>query len=32
MEAAKKAKDSNLFAQKEKEKIQAIAKQQKIYV
>jgi len=32
MEAAKKAKNSNLFAQKELERNQAIAKQQKIYV
>tara|TARA_B100001093_G_C26809003_1_gene1006761 strand:- start:113 stop:2074 length:1962 start_codon:yes stop_codon:yes gene_type:complete len=32
MESAKKAKDSNLFAQKELERNQAIAKQQKIYV
>ena len=32
MEAARKSKDSNLFAQKELEKNQAIARQQKIYV
>ena len=32
MESAKKAKDSNLFAQKELERNQAIAKQQKIYI
>ena len=32
MESAKKAKDSDLFAQKELERNQAIAKQQKIYV